>query len=81
VAALASVLPQVIAGVLLWSSGSRPAGGIQHIIYGIADIIFVLLGLFYWPRMRQRAGLLFGILGLLIFLASARGYLTGRGIM
>lgn len=80
IAAQTSVLVQVTAGALLWSEGYRPPTGWTHLIYGAAALVFIAGGLFYRMRMRRRSALLFGLVSLLIFLATFRGYLTGLGI-
>lgn len=83
IAAQASIIPQVVAGVLLWSGGSRPVGGWTHLIYGAAALLGVAVGLsyFFGTRMRRRPALLFGLVSLFIFLATFRGFLTGLGVM
>jgi hypothetical protein len=74
-----AVFPQVLAGIALWLSGARPGSGWQHLIYGVAAVFGVSVGLFYRSRMRLRPGLLYGMVSLFIFFAAFRGLLTGHG--
>jgi hypothetical protein len=78
IAAQIAVIPQLLAGVALWLSGSRPVSGWQHLIYGVAALFGVSMGLFYRSRMRQRPALLYGLVSLFIFFAVFRGFLTGH---
>jgi hypothetical protein len=79
VAAQVAVVPQLIAGIILWSSGARPVSGWQHLIYGAAALFGITIGLVYRSRMRQRPALLYGLVSLFIFFAVFRGFLTGLG--
>jgi hypothetical protein len=74
----ALVMVQVMAGVLMLGSGSRPPTP-THYLYGITAILVLPFAWSYFRDRDQRQALLiYSLLALFIFGLAVRGAITGR---
>lgn len=63
--AVASMLIQVVAGLMLYASGIRPLNGF-HVFYGIVVVGTLSLAYVYRPQLARRPALSYGILLLFV---------------
>lgn len=64
-AAIAAMLVQIGAGLVLWGRGQRPGNGF-HVFYGVVIAVTFSIAYIYRPAMARRPALTYGVLLLFV---------------